>query len=218
MAYIYIQNIREGEGELPLDAAMHVKARRYQQGDAFRVFDGVGGVADAKITHIDRKRVSCHISNLDKVPYEQYPTLVLGVTKLPTVEFILQKACEIGVSKIILTVCDNTPIRFDQGVYEAKQDRWQKIMISACEQSERLYIPSLEWMHFNDYIKDSDGLILHPEGEVLLKHIDQHQTVVIGPEGGFSEEEVAKQQCYRLNTGILRTDTAAMAALLLARL
>lgn len=218
MAYIHIKYIQEGECELPKDVAMHIKARRYQQGDAFRVFDGVGGVADAKITHIDRKQIRCSISNHNQVPYEQYPILVLGVTKLPTVEFVLQKACEIGVSKIILAVCDNTPIRFDQGVYESKQDRWQKIIISACEQSERLYVPTLEWTRFSDYVEEHDGIILHPYGEKMLKSISPRETIIIGPEGGFSESEVADQQCYRLNTGVLRTDTAAMAALLLARL
>ena len=220
--YFYLPSIEQGRQYMLADVVSHFKARRLRVGDSVKLFDGTGKVAHAKILQLDKRQAECEIISIEITQPKHYPRLVMGVTKWPTLEFILQKAVEIGVREILLLVCDNTPIKCNQAIFEQKRDRLEKIIIAACEQSESVFKPTLSCQMFADYQPDGQTIMLHPYvedtwGQGLGK--EKISDIMVGPEGGFTEEEVrCGAKCYKLNTGILRADTAAIASLLLAQL
>ena len=219
--YIYTPDLQAGELLLNKESAQHIKARRLKPGGNFKLFDGKGLVATAQIIRIDRREVEVFVEDVSKVPMPSHPKLVIGLTKLPTLEFILQKSVEVGVGEIIIIQCDNTPIRFDQQMFSQKHARWEKIVISACEQSESLYKPDIHYYEFQEYISQAKSpLMLHPYANKIAKPRDLNgNDIMIGPEGGFSEDEVrCVENTLKLDCGILRADTAVIAALLYAKL
>lgn len=144
-------------------------------------------------------------------------------------DFVVQKATEIGVSKIIPTICARSIIKVDATKQENKLQRYQKIMKEACEQSRRTFIPQMSsYCYFKDIKLDSDTLgILAYENQnqpqtlnLALKDIKNYKKVaiVIGPEGGFEENEVRSLMqkgfhCVSLGNRILRSETAAIYAM-----
>lgn len=218
--YIYQTGPYDKQISLSVENIHHVRARRLSQGDALTLFDGLGLVAKAEITLFSRKEVLCQITSIEQREPVIAPRLVLGITKLPTIEFVLQKVTEVGVREIVLLQCDYTPIPFDQATFEKKKARWEKIIIAACEQSEQVYIPALSWTTFAAYMAENHKRYLfHVEGRLPTKVLDKTADIMIGPEGGWSDAEVAHNvEVVRLNTGILRTDTACLAALLCVKL
>ena len=216
--FLYQENLQEGVWVPSAEQLRHIKARRLSKGDQLTLFDGQGKVATVMIENFSKKEVSCNIGAVTQHEHPNLPRLVLGVTKIPALEFILQKATEIGVSEIVLLVCQYTPIAFDQQLFSKKEDRWRKIVLSACEQSENVFVPGLRWMSFHDYLSYADNPIMfHPYADQACDITSpMNGDLVIGPEGGFSEEECNQLSTkVKLNTGVLRADTAAIAALLL---
>lgn len=216
--YLYCQKLDMGDVTLSPEACQHIKARRLKVGDDLTLFDGLGLVANAKLIAMSRSEAKCSVLKVTNEDKKNLPSLAVGITKIPTLEFILQKATEIGVSEIKLLLCENTPITFDENLYAKKVSRWQKILISACEQSENIILPKLSYSKFDSYIQESSkAVMLHPYAEKTYKDVNlQDCDLIVGPEGGFSDKEcnlVANK--IRLNTGVLRADTAAIAALLL---
>jgi 16S rRNA (uracil1498-N3)-methyltransferase len=192
---------------------MHLKARRVKVGDGFSLCDGQGRVAMVVLTKMDRE-ATCLVEEINVHQALKLPRLIVGVTKFPTIEFVLQKATEIGVSEIVLLKCEYTPIPFNQTVFDKKKPRFEKIIISACEQSGAYFKPRLSWLNFSDYVATNGAkCMLHPRAESSV--IDKSADLMIGPEGGWSDAELdSNVQQVRLNTGILRADTACLAALL----
>ena len=120
----------------------------------------------------------------------------------------------------MLLVCENTPIKFNQAIFDQKKERLERIIITACEQSENIFKPTLAWQMFSDYQADKNTIMLHPYAKEAWSSDNQTNNqvsdVMVGPEGGFTDLEVScGAKLYKLNTGILRSDTAAIASLLL---
>ncbi len=154
--------------------------------------------------------------------------LVQGIAKGDKMDYIIQKATELGVHRIIPLLSQYTVVQLKGEKKEKKQERWQKIALAAAQQAQRVKVPEvrivsslqevLEGMSFEDmgiifYEKESKGLKevlnLSPSGEVY---------VFIGPEGGWHEKEVemlkrAGAISAGLGNRILRTETAALTAL-----
>lgn len=218
---MYIHQIGPYQDTIALSEAnvAHIRARRLIKGDRLTMFDGQGLVARAVIVELSKRQVGCEIEEIETQQSEALPRLVVGVTKLSTVEFILQKATEIGVREIILLKTEYTPIAFDQKLFMKKKNRWEKIIVSACEQSETVFIPSLSWKTFTDYLaEDQKRYMFHLEGCIPGK-LDKTADIMVGPEGGWSDTEVASGvELVTLNTGVLRTDTACIAALLYTKI
>lgn len=215
--YLYQEGPYEGTLSLSKEASLHLKARRLRENDVLTLFDGTGQVAKAKLVGLGRV-ASCEVLETSVQTPQLLPRLVIGITKLSTLEFILQKATEIGVSEIILLKTEYTPISFDQALFEKKKDRWDKILLAACEQSEKVIKPILSWQTFEDYMqKDRKRYMLHLEG--TSTKIDKDCDLMVGPEGGWSPAELTSDvEKLKLDTGILRSDTACIAALLFWKL
>lgn len=164
--------------------------------------------------------------NINELPYELELVLCLP-SKPEKLEFILQKAVELGVSRIILVEGE-----FSQIKHRLRADRLEKIMVEAAEQSERAYIPKLEIQgKLRDFLNECPvGELLvamermqeNKYNEVSLMDVGQSnlqkKTILIGPEGGFSPSEkdliVTKRfSCFSLGKRILRMETAAILSL-----
>ena len=221
--YFYQPVFTKGPQLVSSDVLAHLRARRVRVGGFIKLFDGKGQVGTAKIMVLDKRKAECDVLSIEKQQPEHQPRLVLGLAKLPTVEFILQKSVEIGVREILLLVCENTPIKFNQAVFDQKKERLERIIITACEQSENVFVPTLGWRMFSEYESDAQTVMLHPYAKEVWSSSNRDNTqvsdVMVGPEGGFTDSEVScGAKLYKLNTGILRSDTAAIASLLLCKL
>lgn len=209
--------------------AHHVRrVLRLRTGDTLRVFDGQGTEHEAVLHAINRKQVRVEIggkiANTAEPPHAI--TLAQGIPRGDRMDFTLQKAVELGISAIQPVWMQRSRKKLDDARMQKRVRHWQGVLVNACEQSGRATLPEL--LAAADYRSwlgsgQADGLyiMLHPDGEYTLPELERPRgriVLLVGPEGGISNEEMvlAKQSGYfsvRLGPRILRTETAAMAAL-----
>ena len=155
-------------------------------------------------------------------------TLLFALTKGDKIDLVLQKATELGVKKVALIASERTVVSYDNKDVDKKLLRFQKIMKEASEQSPRVVVPELlgifnlknlpkevySDLNYVAYEKDASQVEAMFEGLIKGKSI----SILIGPEGGFSEQEINRlvdQGFIRTSLGkrILRAETAAIYAL-----
>lgn len=212
------------------DKASHHLARvlRAKVGDELVVFNGEGGEFRAHITHIDKKGVDVNLSHFDMREVESPVKILLaqGIARGEKMDFIVQKAVELGASGIIPLVTERCNVRLDQEREEKRLQHWQSVVISACEQSGRNRIPTVSapqslktWL---PSVQADQRFVLSPhvENRLPTPSLAAGATIVllIGPEGGLSDQEVElslKHQFVPILLGprVMRTETASLAAL-----
>lgn len=210
------------------DAAHHiVNVLRMKPGQALMLFNGRGGYFDATIRHLEKRRVELAIGEHHAQECESplNITLAQGISRGQRMDYTLQKAVELGVTKIVPLVCDHTNIKPDQAQQDKRLEHWRKIIIGACEQCGRNRLPSLDSpIPLDDWVAaERDGLkiFLHPGASRTLTGLHGGDTGIVllaGPEGGFSDAEavLARKNGYlpvSLGPRILRTETTALAAI-----
>ncbi len=214
-----------GEDVRHLSAVLRIKP-----GDRLSLADGNG--IEYTVTVVDAGRSEVRTEIVKQVKHEPaYPRVVLGqgLPKSDKMDWICQKATELGVSVIVPLVTERTIVKIRDE--EKRIARWQKICREAAMQSSRLDIPTIESIRkFSDFLRTPapgpGTLLLFPweEGttpirDILRAHSGSKDIVVlIGPEGGFSqtEAEQAREQGFHpvsLGRNILRTETASIASL-----
>jgi len=229
---LYIAGRYDADSQLELDAdKAHYLHRvlRMRVGDSLSVFDGEGCEYDATIGEIGRTRATLRIGNTVTADTESRLRvhLVQGISRSERMDFVVQKATELGVKRITPVLTEFGVVKLDAARAEKRRDHWQKIAIGACEQSGRLRLPLIDtplplrnW--FADKPKQVDTeLVLRPGAVTALADIDPPRTkvcVLVGPEGGFSNTEfeaadIAGFQSVSLGPRVLRTETAAVATL-----
>ena len=221
--------------------AFHVtRVLRRKVGDAVELFDGRGGRFSGVIRSIGPDgTVDGDITAREHAPRRAFPVqlnLYLSLLKASHWEWAIEKASELGVSSIIPTVTPRTVVQLRE-LTASKQERWNKILQAASKQSRRAELPELRQpQHFRDAIVESakDGVSLvawekHAGAstyaglrEVLREARGKSPAgltvnVFIGPEGGFSDEEIELAECegaalFSLGPNTLRAETAAVAA------
>ncbi len=224
-------DVRLGPGaHFPLgeDAANHIgRALRLRVGDEVRVFDGQGGEYEAVIHRIDRDRVEVKVGAFADVEREPPFTagLVQGLPEADKMDWILQKAVELGVAWVQPVVCERSVVRLSGDRAARREAHWQRVMVAACEQCGRNRVPELHpTLAFRDWAAlpaRGTRWVLDPLAETSLASLPAPEAPVellVGPEGGLSEREVdiaATIGCLPLSLGprVLRTETAALAAL-----
>lgn len=151
-------------------------------------------------------------------------TLIIPLLKETKMDLIMQKATELGVSKIIPIETERSVIKIDNNKFEKKRERWQKICKEASEQSKRINIPIVEKIASFDTLKTLEGVKLvcsTTEKQKKLKNILQTQdkcaklVLAIGPEGGFTAlEENTFVSCgfekVSLGNRIMRVETVPL--------
>lgn len=224
--FFYDQTLDVGCHRL-IDAEAHhlINVVRAQLGDEIEVFNGTGKYAAAVIREITKKQVKFEIGQIHYDPEpEQKLILAVAPPKGDRLTMLIEKATELGVSEVHLISTARTIVQPREG----KLNRLEKIMISACKQSRRNHLMKIvelnKWSDFvqenrNDYqfLADPGGVNLPPQ--FSRNQIEQNWTVcvAIGPEGGFTPDEIelAMNHGYQkvsLGTYILRVETAAISA------
>lgn len=223
MALFYAPNIKN-DLTLPEEESQHaVKVLRMEEGDTLEIVDGKGGFYNAKITIAHHKKCKVSIER-ETLCYHKRPIhlhIAIAPTKnIERIEWFAEKAAEIGIDEITPLIC-----RFSERKV-IKRERIEKILISAMKQSKKAYLPTInEQMTFNDFMK------CEHKGELYIAHCYEQDkkdlcktykanndvTILIGPEGDFSEEEVRKALekgfvPVSLGNSRLRTETAGLVA------
>ena len=213
---------------LPENVCRHIQVLRLQAGAPLALFDGQGQAAAAELLEIGRKQA---LARVDKLLAESREsplavTLIQAVSASEKMDFAVQKGTELGVKRIIPAVSTRSNVRLSGERAEKKVRRWQEIAISACEQCRRNEVPPVAPIADLPQVlaalpADSGArLLLSPRGGVPLRSLPPAQSAVllIGPEGGLTaeEEDLARShgfQAVQLGARVLRTETAALAAL-----
>jgi 16S rRNA (uracil1498-N3)-methyltransferase len=218
-----------GMAELPEDVAHHaVHVLRLRAGDALTLFNGRGGEYAGRIAAIERLRVSVELLAHRDVERESplAVTLVQGVSAGEKMDFTVQKATELGVAALQPVVAARSTGRIAGERAAQKRAHWQRVAIAACEQCGRNRVPEVRApLALEDYCRGAaptGGLLLSPEAQLGLREAAARlrgpTTLAAGPEGGFTAaEEAMLAQAglvpVRLGPRVLRTETAALAAL-----
>jgi 16S rRNA (uracil1498-N3)-methyltransferase len=199
-------------------------------GDLLTLLDGQGGEYTVRITTIERSKIDAEIiGRRERTTASPVVILGQGLPKSDKMDWIVQKATELGVSAIVPLVTERTIVKIKDE--EKRVARWQKICREAAMQSDRPDIPMVEAIRpFGEFVgplaPGPRTLLLFPweEGTQPIKMVLRRTqgiekvVVLIGPEGGFSQAEVdlAKKKGFHLvslGPNILRTETAAVAVL-----
>ena len=233
MRFFYVPNVQDN-GELPEEEAMHaLRVLRLKSGDEIMLTDGIGNFYKAEITVAATRK--CVFKLLETIPqtpiWRGHLHLVVSPTKMmERMEWLVEKATEIGFDRISFINCDNSERRV------IKVKRLEKIAVSAMKQSRKAWKPIIdEIVSFDELVAEStEGLryIAHCYEEIKkvdlfnqlsISDKDEDVTVFIGPEGDFSLSEVKKAidagfVSVSLGESRLRTETAALYSVMKANL
>ena len=215
-------------------AANHItRVLRLRSGDALTVFDGSGGEFGARIQEFRKDSVVVAVEEHRPLERESpLPlTLAQGISRGERMDWVIQKATELGTARIVPLFTKRSVVRLDEKQADRKLQHWRAIAIAACEQCGRNRIPELAApVDFFDVLPaEASGatrLLLSPTGDLRIEDLGQDVrqgaskgiTVLIGPEGGLEDVEqeaalAAGFKAVRLGPRVLRTETAAIAAL-----
>jgi 16S rRNA (uracil1498-N3)-methyltransferase len=213
-----------------------IRVTRHQVGDDVRLFDGTGREANANITFISRHSAALKVSRVETIAEDETAQLVLAVAmpKSSRSGWLVEKAVELGVSHI-------QPITTSRSVVNAREtklDNLRQNIVSACKQSGRSRLmeikPTLSWADFiKNQVPKNVVAVAHPGGMPFSttlvgdlagqakrsgskKKTGKQVIVAIGPEGGFTVEEITQAvtreaRLVSLGQRILRVETAALA-------
>lgn len=203
-----------------------VRVLRLGLGDALVLFNGDGHDYEARLVSIAKRGAEAEVMSRREVTNESPQRLVLAqaIARGEKMDWVLQKATELGVAEIVPLITERTEVRLDAERGDKRLQHWRGVIASACEQSGRARLPLLraplaiaEW--------------LREPGVDVVAYFDPHATrglgdaalsgsvaLLVGPEGGFGERDLhalqmAKAQAVRLGPRVLRTETAGIAAL-----
>ncbi|MEA3132449.1 MAG: rRNA (uracil1498-N3)-methyltransferase [Gammaproteobacteria bacterium] len=214
--------------ELPAETAAHLaKVLRARSGDPLILFRGDGREYLGAIESVRGSRVTASVGNGADVDRESpfAITLVQCVPRGDRMDFIVQKATELGVARIVPVLSQRSVVRLDESQKESKVAHWRAVVLNACEQCGRNRLPIIEApAPLINYLGSSASaaarLVLEPAEESVGRpsNLGAAVEIAIGPEGGFADDELdafrlAGFMRVQLGPRILRTETAAIAAL-----
>ncbi len=216
---------------LPEQAAAHaVRVLRLKAGDALTLFNGDGCDYPARLIAASPREVRTRIEAVNAAANESPLRIVLAqaLARGEKMDWIVQKATELGVAAIIPLITERSEVRLDAARAGKRAAHWRAVAIAACEQSGRSVLPaiaepaSLEtWAASPDRADRTLRLALLPDGGVrprALGGVPESVVLVAGPEGGFGERDLsglrgAGFRGLALGPRILRTETAGIVAI-----
>jgi 16S rRNA (uracil1498-N3)-methyltransferase len=215
-------------------AAGHVsRVLRLRVGENLTLFNGSGGEYSATIEQSQGSSVTVAVGEARPLERESplHLTLAQGISRGERMDLVVQKATELGATAIVPLLTERSVVRLTAQQADRKMNHWRAIAIAACEQSGRNRLPAVSSPRaLSDFLRGGDGspsegmrLLLSPAGAAGLDDLERPAagiTVLIGPEGGLTDEEQqaalrAGFVAVRLGPRVLRTETAAIAALTL---
>ena len=212
---------------LNANASHHLaKVLRLGIGAPLRLFDGHGGEYLSSIIEINKREVIVTVGEHQLIDLESplKVTLAQGISKGERMDYTLQKAVELGVQRIVPLNTERSVVNLKGDRQERKLEHWRGVIISACEQCGRNTLPELLPMQsLDNWIRDEPRnlrLLLDHRANAGISDLNKSVdlTLLIGPEGGLSENErdnaYAAGYCgLRLGPRVLRTETAALTAM-----
>lgn len=212
--------------ELPRETSHYLsRVLRLPLEAKLRVFNGLGGEYQAHICALTKNNASIKIDSFDATDNNSPLLIHLGISlsKGDRMDFVIQKATELGVTEISLLNTERTEVKLKGERLNKRVEHWRKISISACEQCGSNRVPVVhapvslsQWLKNRD---ESVKLIMQPgTAQPLQQNNPVKVALLIGPEGGFSEQEVkaantAAFDSISLGPRILRTETAPLVAI-----
>ena len=214
--------------------AYHVmRVLRLHVGDPLTVFDGTGGEFAATIDELGKDEITVTLARHRPIERESplSITLVQALARGERMDWVMQKATELGVARIVPLASERSVVRLDAQQAQARLKHWRAIVIAACEQCGRNRLPEVTSpVALAEFLSAefpggtppaSLRLILSPGARLRVRDLDEKPgqvIVLVGPEGGLSEAEqqAAERggfQPLALGPRILRTETAALAML-----
>jgi len=219
--------------DLPATAARHAQVLRLQPGDALDLFDGVGGAWTGQVCAMGRQTVQVR-AEAPRTPSPRPAraiTLAVGMPANERMDWLIEKATELGVSRVVPLLTQRTVVRLSGDRAEKRLAHWRAIAAGACEQSGRDHLPQIDavqtlapWLTASGHDGALDlrlRLSLAPGArswtQVALAP-DQALIAALGPEGGWSEDEEraldrAGFAAVSLGSAVLRAETAALTVL-----
>jgi 16S rRNA (uracil1498-N3)-methyltransferase len=213
---------------LPANAARHAaRVLRLAAGDTLRLFNGHGGEYDAHIELVSRDDVMVNVTAFHDDERESPLNVLLaqGISSGERMDYTLQKAVELGITAIHPIAAKRSVVKLAGDRAERRVAHWHGVLTSACEQCGRNRVPTLTPpLSLAAWLAQRPAgrlLFLSPLAESRLADLpppDELQLLVAGPEGGFDPDEIAALHTagavpIRLGPRVLRTETAALAAL-----
>jgi 16S rRNA (uracil1498-N3)-methyltransferase len=213
---------------LPEGAATHLlRVLRLQVGDACVLFNGDGHDFDARILSGDKRGAEAEVTAVRVVEAESALriTLLQGIARGEKMDWILQKATELGVASVVPVSSERSEVKLDATRADKRLAHWRSVVVSACEQSGRAVVPPV--MPPRPLPDALAGLaiaarfFLDPAGATSIASLSRPLVdcvLAVGPEGGWSPRDRSQLQDagfvgLRLGPRVLRTETAGIAAI-----
>ena len=213
---------------LDKDAARYLSfVLRMTSGQMLNLFNGEGGEYVAEVVSLSKNQVTVSIK--ESLPNDRESLLkihlVIGISRGERMDWVIQKATELGVHTITPIFTERTEVKLAGSRLEKRLVHWQQVSISACEQCLRNVVPTINSaVSLQQCLGTHDGglkIVLHHRTErplTELQNTNNHVTILIGPEGGLSDDEItlAESNGYnavKLGPRVLRTETAPLAAI-----
>ncbi len=210
--------------ELDKQAARHIlTVLRLEPGAPLIIFDGRGNAHQARLEHATHVIIGQQIQSETESPLRIH--LIQAISRGERMDHVIQKAVELGVSKITPVLSQHCMVKLKSDRAVKRLQHWRGVAISACEQCGRNQLPVLNTITtLNQALSEQEHglkLVLDPAGQSTLSSLplpEKAITLLIGPEGGLSDDEIrqAEQSEFaglRIGPRTLRTETAAIAAL-----
>ena len=229
---LYVPEPVQPAHELQLDdERAHYVARvlRLRVGDRLVLFDGGGGEFPAALVEVSKRGIVVRVGERHERNVESpLPiALIQGISRGERMDFVVQKATELGVYRITPLATEFSVVRLDGDRSGKRRAHWSRIAASACEQCGRNVVPTIDTpQSFSGWLESgtSSGvarILLHPGAKETLADLELiHDRIelLIGPEGGLSDSEVLQAEAAGFNAcslgpRVLRTETAALAAI-----
>lgn len=214
---------------LPDAVARHVQVLRLAVNDVITVFNGKGGEYSAALISVEKKCVKVELKAFSarEAELSHGLTLAQGLPEGTKMDWIIEKAVELGATAVQPLAASRSVVKLTAERATKKMEHWQGVMAAAAEQCGRNRLPHLAApAEFSQWVSQQDlhrRILLSPRGTQSLSdwarhHPAQALTIIIGPEGGFSEAEEAVAishgaLCLTMGPRVLRTETAGLAAL-----
>jgi 16S rRNA (uracil1498-N3)-methyltransferase len=214
----------------PEESAHILLSLRLPAGSPIRATDGKGKLYEARIEEARRDGVVARIESVDRIPAAAVKVMLFqGMIRLSRMDLVVEKCVELGVDAVIPLVSERSTAKGAGG----RTERWRKIAVGAMKQSLRAYLPEIRPVTtFSEAVEAARGL-----GRILAAHERGAVTplgagdlaggggdigVFVGPEGGFSHEEIEALRAagalfFGLGEARLRSETAAIAAVAIIR-
>lgn len=219
----------KSEIQLSDEVVQHVsRALRMKVGDQLILFNGNGVEYLAELSQVEKRKASAHIVETIQSNSETPLMVHIGqsLSRGERMDYAVQKSTEMGVHQITPLFSERCEVKLPEERQAKRINHWQQIAISACEQSGRVNPPLIaKPENLKSWLAQQDAelkLVLHHHSEMPLQEMKPPSSValLIGPEGGLTEDEVELAQEFgfkplTLGPRVMRTETAPVAALTL---